>query len=177
MSCLQTLGGILRDCSPSMGGIKRLAFANFEDIASRVLDDTSHKIDTITMNSSAKFKEYFFHPSSASMTSSLNVNADNGTNYVSTQISMFFKKMETSKRLEIAALSVAGLVALVQDANGVWWYLGYDEPMYTSSGEGATGAKREDKNGYTITIEDKSASYPYEILTGTGGVDIDSLID
>lgn len=175
MSCLQTLGGLLRDCEANRGGVKQVLLANFDDVSTVEVDSTSGKIDTITMATSKKFHRYYMRPEQASMASTLNVNKDNGTNYVSTILAMVFHKMDTTKRIEMTALSVAGLRALVQDGNGLWWLLGYDEPMYASAGDGNTGAKSDDRNGYTLSLEDKSQTFPYEILTGTGGVDIDSI--
>ena len=59
-----------------------------------------------------------------------------GVKYVTTDLVLQFNRMETTKRVEITALSVNDLVAIVKDANGVYWYLGYDEPVNASAGDG-----------------------------------------
>ena len=71
--------------------------------------------------------------------------------------------METAKRVEISALAVNDLVAIVKDANGIYWYLGYDEPVNASAGDGQTGTARGDANRYTITLQDNSKEMPMEV--------------
>jgi hypothetical protein len=55
MACTQTLAGIVRDCSNSMGGIKEVYIANFDDVASLTL--SNNIITAITMESSKTFKK------------------------------------------------------------------------------------------------------------------------
>ena len=97
------------------------------------------------------------------MTSTLNVDPANGVNYVSTDLVLLFTRMETTKRIEMAALAVNELAVIVKDANGKYWYLGYDEPVAASAGDGQTGTARGDGNRYSITLQDTSTSWPYEV--------------
>ena len=173
MACTQTLSGIQNDCSSSMGGIVTAYIANYSDVASVTV--TSDKVSAISMNASAKFKKYEFRKGTGSMTSTLNVDPANGINYVSTDLSLVFTRMETAKRIEVAALALGELAVIVKDANGLYWYLGKDEPVVSSAGTGETGTARGDGNRYTVTLQDNSLTYPYEILVGDSGVDIDSL--
>ena len=71
--------------------------------------------------------------------------------------------METQKRVEITALALGDLVCIVKDANGKYWYLGKDEPVNASAGDGQTGTARGDANRYTITLHDESREMPYEV--------------
>lgn len=161
MSCNQTLSGLVKDCSPSMGGILEVLLANREDVAS--VSAETGKISGITMDSSAKFKKYSFTRNTGSMTSTYTINQANGVNYVTTDLVLQFNRMETTKRVEITALSVNDLVAIVKDANGVYWYLGYDEPVNASAGDGQTGTGRDEANRYTITLQDISKEMPMEV--------------
>ena len=156
-----------------MGGVLEVLLANKADISAITIG--SDKITAITMNSTAKFKKYQFAPETASMSSNLQVNAQNGTKYWQTDLLMVFNRMETAKRVEIMAMAQGELVAIVKDGNGLYWYLGYDEPLAISAGDGLTGTARADRNGYSATLQDNSLELPMEILTGTGGVDIDSI--
>lgn len=173
MACSQTLNGISRDCANSMGGILEVLLANKVDISAITV--TSGKVTAITMNSTAKFHKYQFAPETASMSSNFQVNAQNGTKYVQTDLLMVFNRMETAKRVEVMAMAQGELVAIVKDANGLYWFLGYDEPLALSAGDGLTGTARADRNGYSATLQDNSLELPMEILTGTGGVDIDAI--
>ena len=158
-----------------MGGIVEAFIANFDDVASVTVQDG--QINAITMADTTKFKKYYFKPGTSNFTSTLNVDPANGVNYVSTDIVLLFSRMETAKRVEVAALSVGDLVMIVKDANGKYWYFGYDEPVTATAGDGQTGTARTDGNRYSITLQDNAQSWPYEILTGEGGVDLDTITD
>ena len=160
MSCVQTIAGIARDCSANMGGIKRAWIANYEDVAA--ITETTGKVSGLTMESGKTFKEFAFRKGSSSFTSTLNVDAANGVSYVSTEINLVFSKMESQKRVEMAALAVGELAVIVEDMNGTLWYFGKDEAVVASAGDGQTGVARTDRNGYSITLLDNSASFPLE---------------
>lgn len=172
--CNQTLAGIQLDCSNSLGGIKAVYIANYCDVTKVEIDtvddstptsaDTTYgKITGITMNSGALFKPYRFRKQTGSMTSTLTVDETAGVNYVSTELALVFGKMETTKRLEVAALSKGQLAVIVEDSNGLFWYLGKDDYVSATAGGGNTGTAKGDQNAYTITLKDESATYPYEI--------------
>lgn len=144
-----------------MGGILEVLLANREDVAS--VQAETGKISGITMEASAKFKRYTFARNTGSMTSTYTIDQASGVKYVTTNLVLQFNRMETTKRVEITALSVNDLVAIVKDANGVYWYLGYDEPVNASAGDGQTGTARGDANRYTITLQDISKEMPMEV--------------
>ena len=161
MACNQILSGLVKDCSPSMGGITEVLLANREDVSA--VTAVSGKISEITMASSAKFKRYTFARNTGSMTSTYTIDQASGVKYVTTDLLLQFNRMETAKRVEISALAVNDLVAIVKDANGIYWYLGYDEPVNASAGDGQTGTARGDANRYTITLQDNSKEMPMEV--------------
>ncbi len=161
MACNQTLSGLVKDCSPSMGGITEVLLANREDVSAVTAD--AGKVTEITMASSAKFKKYSFARNTGSMTSTYTIDQASGVRYVTTDLLLQFNRMETTKRVEISALAVNDLVAIVKDANGIYWYLGYDEPVNASAGDGQTGTARGDANRYTITLQDNSKEMPMEV--------------
>lgn len=161
MACTQVLAGITLDCASSVGGIKEAYIANYDDIDMVTVADD--KITQITMKSNAKFKKYQFRKQTGSMTSTLNVDEVAGINYVSTELSLVFTKMETAKRIEIAALSIGQLAVIVKDGNDKYWYLGYNDYVSAVNGGGATGTAKGDSNNYSITLKDESDSYPYEV--------------
>lgn len=171
MACLQTLKGLGRTCDTSMGGINEVYIANYEDITTIAYSTDNSEITGITMNSGAKFKKYWFRKGTGSLTKTLNV-SDNGSNYVSSDLVLQFDRMETRKRIEMAALSVGDLVVLVKDANGVVWYLGEESPVRATAGDGQTGTSRGDGNRYTITLQDENSSFPKAV-----SADLSSLTD
>ena len=159
MPCSQTLAGIARDCSSNMGGIKEVYIANFADVDSVTV--TSGVITAITMASSKKFYKYAFAPNSSNLASNWQVNAENGTKYVESNLTMVFNKMDATKRLEIMALAQSELAVIVVDQNGTMFYLGYEEGVRLISGsDGQTGTARADRNGYTVVLQDVAGELP-----------------
>ena len=163
MSCAQTISGIAKDCSASMGGIKKAWIANQEDVSAVTV--TTGKVTGLTMETSKVFKEFAFRKGVSSFTSTLNSDPANGTSFVSTEINLVFSKMESTNRAEMSALAVGELYVIVQDMNDALWFFGYDEPVVASAGDGQTGVARTDRNGYSITLLDNSKEFPMEATT------------
>ncbi len=180
MACSQILTSISNDCAKSIGGLKIVYAANYDDVASYTVTDG--KITSITMNGTAKFKKFEFRKNTASMTSTLNVDAANG-NSINTDVSLSFLKQETAKRLAVSALALGELVLLVTDANGLTWYLGRELPVSASAGGAETGTAFTDGNRYTITLQDVSSDFPFEVKTSaettgdTDFVNISEIVD
>ena len=163
MSCSQLLNGIAADCQTNVGGVREVYIANYSDVTTVEVDETSNMIKTITMADTAKFKKYAFKKNTSSMTSTLNVDPANGINFVQTDLTVVFAKQETVKRMEIAKLSLGELRVIVLDANGKYWFLGQEEFVSATSGSAETGTNRTDGNKYQIVLTDYSSSYPYEV--------------
>lgn len=162
-----------------MGGIVAVRLANKADVSAVTV--STNKITAITMATSgattAKFKLFNFDRNTGSLSSNYTIDHTTGANFVVSDLLMVFRKMDTNKRVAISALSQGELVAIVTDANGAHWYLGFDEPLLASAGDGLTGTQRADRNGYSITLQDNSKELPYEILTGEGGVNLDTITE
>ena len=161
MSCTQTLAGLAKDCYANRGGIVEALVANYDDVVSFTL--TSGVITGITMDTGKMFKAYAFPKNTGSLTSTYTIDAASGVKYVTSQLLLQFNRMNTTARVELTALSLADLRVIVKDANGLYWFLGYDEPVNASAGDGQTGTARSDANRYTITLEDTSAEMPMEV--------------
>lgn len=157
-----TLAGLCRDCDGSLGGIKEVYIALHKNIASVTLNSAATEISAITMTSGASFYKYELRKNTSSLTKTLNVK-DNGETYVSSELALVLGKMETKKRIEMSALSKEETAVIVLDANGKYWYLGFNEGVTASAGTGETGTNRSDNNQYTINLQDISADYPYEV--------------
>lgn len=159
--CNQTLAGITLDCSTNMGGIKAVYIANFGDVAG--VEKAEDTITGLTMAEGATFKGYQFRRGTSSMNSELTADETNGLNYVTTTLSLVFTKMETAKRVEMSALSIAQLAVIVLDNNGIYWYITPDDYASASAGTGETGTAKGDRNAYTLTLTTENTTYPIEI--------------
>ena len=144
-----------------MGGIIEAMFANKEDVQEVTLADDM--VNAITMTSSKKFVKFQFARNTGSMSSNYTIDPTTGVKFVTTDLVLVFNRMETSKRVAIKALMQNDLVAIVKDANGKYWYLGYDEALNATAGDGLTGTARADRNGYSATLQDNSHEMPYEV--------------
>ena len=161
MSCSQTLSGLAKDCNSNLGGIVEVYLANFEDVTAKTITDG--KISGITMASGATFKKYSFPKNTGSLTSTISV-GDGDNKSVATDLVMQFTRMETTKRVEVVAMAMSDLVAIVKDKNGIYWFLGYDDPVTIADGSnGQTGTQRSDLNRYEVTLHDERAEFPYEV--------------
>lgn len=163
MACLITIAGITLDCESSLGGIKQVWITQYDNVKSVIVDDETNQISAITLEADGKWYNYQFRKGTGSLTSTLNVDETAGTNYVSNELALVFTKMETKKRIEIAALSIGQLVVVVEDSNGKYWFLGKDDYVSASAGTGVTGTAKGDQNAYTLTLATDSESYPYEL--------------
>ena len=161
--CNQSLAGITLDCTNNMGGIKTAYIANFDDVKEVDVNETSGVISALTMAEGATFKPYQFRKGTSSMSSTLTADETNGLNYVTTELSLVFTKMDTAKRVEMSALSLGQLAVIVLDSNGIYWYITPDDYAAASAGTGETGTAKGDRNAYTLTLTAENTTYPIEI--------------
>lgn len=144
-------------CQNNLGGIRKVWLANFEDNAATVETD-GEKITALK----GEWYEYPIRKGTANMTSTYNTSAD-GANYVSTELSLVFSKMETSKRIAMTSFALAEAMAVVEDSNANRWFLGKDAPITLTAGGGESGTAKGDRNAYTATFTDESLTFPYEL--------------
>ena len=161
MSCLQTLTGIARDCATSMGGVRKVWITNHAAVTAKTV--TNDVITAVTLSTGETWHAFEFRSETASLEKSWQVNKENGTVYVHSTLTMLFHRMTTAKRIELNALAMGELAAIVLDNNGTYWYLGYDNPVTIDSGDSGTGTAMSDANRYGIVLGDDSILLPYEV--------------
>lgn len=163
--CNKALAGISLDCGKSKGGIKKIFIANkdpkpmiqFPPLIS-VLRDIPELIPKFTKH--CIWYEYNFKKNTASMTSTLNVDVANSVNYIQTELTVQFNKMDIVKRTEIVELAKGELHIVVVDCNNKYWYLGFNESVDTTAGTGQSGQNKTDGNFFQLTFTDMSQYYP-----------------
>lgn len=158
-----SLSGIGLGCKNNMGGIKEAYLIKESDVKSVELDSSKSQIASITLNESATFKTYKFRKGTSQFTSTMTTDEAAGTLSVQTDLALRFSQMETSKRLEIMAMCMDSLKAIVLDSNGRYWFLGYDFPISATAATGQTGTAMGDFGGYDVTLTDNSKEFPYEL--------------
>lgn len=155
-------------CASSLGGIKHIFLADYKEDAATVGSG-----ETVTFAEDVTWLHYPIRKNTASMTSTLNVG--DGGSYISTELAMVFTKMETAKRMGIQSIILGEAMAVVQDSNNHFWFLGKDAPLTSTAGGGETGVNKSDRNAYTLTLTDESLELPYE-LDETEVVKLNNLI-
>lgn len=191
MACSTLTTGIeFNPCAKSMGGISKVYLANYDDInwPSFILDpdaqgsvlDNDSRITSIPMKTGTQFYEFSIRKNTGSMTSTLNVDDNTGSS-VSTDLVMDWREMEYQKRKAMSAFLQGEFVAIVLDANKHYWFLGANLAATASAGTGETGTANTDANHYSITINDVSNDWPFEIVVvpegQSGGVVIEDLLE
>lgn len=163
MACSATLSGLVRDCEANAGGVKALYIANKDDVSEIELDTTGALIDSVTMATGKKFKGFYFKPGQATVSLTGTVNEAGEYAGEDGVVTVNFSKMDTTKRTQMAALSVAELVVIYTDNNGISWLLGYDAPVLRNGGESTPGQQRTDHNHYGLELHSSDNQFPFEV--------------
>lgn len=162
MACSSiTLKGINTGCKDNLGSIKEVYVIKKDDVTS--ISKSEDVISTIALNTGSKFSTYKFRKGTSSMSTNMTVDEAVGTMSFTTEVALQFNKLQTSTRLELMALAMDDLVAIVKDANDKCWYLGYDFPVTVSSMTANSGTNFTDFQGYNITLSDTSRELPFEV--------------
>ena len=146
-------------CQNNLGGIKNIWLANYKENAAKVEKDAN---EVSGFAEGVTWYKYPIRKGTASMTSTYNTSTD-GASYVSTELSLVFTRMETQKRVAMTSFALAEAMAVVEDSNGKYWFLGKDAPITLTAGGGETGTAKGDRNAYTATFTDESLTFPYEV--------------
>lgn len=163
-----TISGISYSlCENCAGGVREIYLANRSDVESIATGSTDASISGncitgITMASGKTFQKFTVRKNTCSMESTLNVN-ENGSNYVSTVLSVVLRRMDSLKRMAMNALILGEVYAIVVDSNNCKWMLGFDEPVTCTSGSASTGVNKGDANQYALELTDESLEYPFEM--------------
>lgn len=157
MACTpQTLNGIAVPCEGSVGGIVEVYARIYAD---KIYTEADGAISAVA-GTKSDWKTYHFRKNSSSLSSTLTVDPANGVNFVETTVNLVFSRMDTTKRVEMAALALADMAMIVKTANGDYIALGKDEPVTASEGSGETGTNRTDGNRYAISLVDNQSTFP-----------------
>ena len=161
MSCNVTLTGIGYSCEPNLAGVKAVYIADWNDVSTYAVTDNN--ITKIEMAAGKKFYEYVFNKNTAGLTSTMTKNETNGYQFYTNELTGNINHLDTTKHKEINELMSGRLACIVNDKNGMFWYLGQDTYATGTALVAQTGAAPEDGNYYNITVTDESKNLPYSI--------------
>jgi hypothetical protein len=151
--CNLLTGGIAKSCDNNIGGIKELYLVEKEYVSSTTLSSPGDVITTITMAAGKEFKKFEFNKNTSTFTEVTTFDPANGTELCTQTISLFLSRREKSKKDVLLLLSKGKeLVAIIKDANDLYWYFGETNGLILTEKNSETGTARTDKNGYTLTF-------------------------
>ena len=149
MSCALTSGYTL-DCRDSMGGVIEMYFIAFNDVSA--ITEASGIVTAITKSAPKRFYKYEQERETASFVENLTSSIQNGSNFFTQELTTVINKMAVATRNELSLLVKNRLMAVVKDANGLYWLLGRTRGLQGTAGNSGTGVAGADRNGYTFTF-------------------------
>jgi len=153
MSC-ENLETIVKSCLNNSGGIFKVYINQQDNIDTFTLDSApnSWTIDSITLISGGDlYTEFEIRRNTGSYTEDAAIDLVNGSSYVTATISLMFHRRDQAKSQAIKVLGAVQqyLNAIIEDANGLYWYFPYLQ--LSAVGEGS-GTARADGSKYSVTL-------------------------
>lgn len=154
------LTGIAKGCDNNIGGIVSLYLADKEDVTS-ITDDGAGNVTAITMDGLATFTAFNFRRNTGSFTEEGNIDLVNGSTYYTQTINLMLHRREASKSeaIQLLAEGQRDLVAILEDANGLFWV--FDQMQLSAIGEGS-GTVKADGSKYSLTFVGENPQLAWE---------------
>jgi len=169
MAC-DALETIVKSCDNNSGGIYGIWINQQDNIASITPTDPSAstwEISAITLEALApNFTEFQIKRNTGSFTEEAAIDLINGSSYYTQTITLMFHRRDQSKSQAIKVLGAGQqyLNAIVQDANGKYWYFPFLQ--LTASAEGS-GTARADGSKYSVSLLAQNDFLAYEVTEAT----------
>ncbi len=163
--------GFVKTCVARSGGLVEVFLANRDDVDTFTLSGGVYTV--ANMVGSGVFHKFEFDQDSANLLET--ATRENRSLKIDHIIEFFLGKLDQVMRdrmQEIADASNCGMIAIVKDANGLFWVVGYSEkqlkerPLELQTGAGDTGKAFTDPSGTTVTIQSTDNEYS-RTFTGT----------
>lgn len=154
MAC-QQLSGITFSCLQNTGGVTAIYIALYDNvIASATTFNAIGQIENISLVSGTYFEQFQFNRDTSSFEENTMINLPNGTTYYDQVVSLKIPRRDAAKRNSLLVLANGQplLVAIVEDYNGLLWYVGLVNGAYLTSIKSGTGVKKSDANGYDVVL-------------------------
>lgn len=164
MSC-ENLETIVKSCLNNSGGIFKVYINQQDNIDEFTLDSAPNAwtIDSITLIGGGDlYTEFEIRRNTGSYTEDAAIDLVNGSSYVTATISLMFHRRDQAKSQAIKVLGAGQqyLNAIIQDANGLYWYFPYLQ--LSAVGEGS-GTARADGSKYSVTLICENDYLAYQV--------------
>ena len=159
MSC-ETLINITKSCDNNTGGIRTVWICEQQNVTTATPD---WEITSLVLASPANV--YAINRNTGNYTEETAIDLINGSSFVTQTITLMFNRRDKEKSEAIHVLGAGQqfLSALIEDANGKYWY--FENLQLTATGEGS-GTARADGSKYSVTLLAESEHLAYEATSG-----------
>ncbi len=161
MSCTLLTGGILKDCANNLGGVKKIYITDFVNVLS--VTETTGTLTAITMASGTVFYEFEFNKNTSTFGEVATVSLENGSLFYDQTVTLKIPRREVAKRNVLKLLMQKDLAVIVQDENGLYWYIGETNGANVTELPSESGTAKGDFNGYTITMKGQEPEQAPEV--------------
>jgi|ERR1043165_3666876 hypothetical protein len=152
MAC-SAISAVTYTCLQNTGGVKNIYITNFENVTGT----TANGIGTLTdidLSGSAKFQQFQFNRNTSSIEEEATINLENGTTFYTQTVNLVIPRRQAATRDKILVLASGQpkLAVIVEDQNGLFWFVGLENGAYLTSNKTGSGVKKDDANAYTLTL-------------------------
>ena len=163
MACDISMG---RDevCKDGLGGLRKIYIVNYnssyyDSVSSGDLGD--EEISTIsTLPASANAYEFELRSDNNTLEETNEQSRDNGTSFWTQTLTVNLKKQSKESQAQLKLLSYGRPHVIVEDSNGLYRLLGFQNGMEVSVNT-MTGGALGDMSGYSLTFEGKELNPAY----------------
>jgi hypothetical protein len=164
MSC-ENLETIVKSCLNNSGGIFKVYINQQDNIDTftNAAAPNAWTIDDITLIVGGDlYTEFEIRRNTGSYTEDAAIDLVNGSSYVTATISLMFHRRDQAKSQAIKVLGAGQqyLNAIIEDANGLYWYFPYLQ--LSAVGEGS-GTARADGSKYSVTLISENDFLAYQV--------------
>jgi hypothetical protein len=170
MACALTQGYTL-DCKDSLGGLKSVLFIESENVS--VATEAAGVVTDISLAVGKYFYKYELVKETSMFMETVTASVQNGTIFYAQELTIVLNKLQANTRNEILLLAKNNLVAIVEDKNGKYWYLGQDGGLDITGGTAGSGTAAGDRSGYELTFSGQEKELAPEVLDSIIGGLID----
>ena len=154
--------GVSANCETSIGGIMKLAFANFDDSYTFTQSTGSCEIDTIDLGNE-KVYEVDFLDGTGLAEVELNVGDSRDKKNFTHRITLNFAKLDCNMLEQYKNWSLAHLIAFVQTKDGNVYVFGQNTGIAATSFNYTTGTAETDSSAINAVFEGVQLDAPLKV--------------
>jgi len=146
MACLLTTGRKL-PCKKSVGGLKNIYFLDYDPSVFTVTTGEIEEIDASAVAYQYEIK------GNSSLETTINSSRETGTTFYQSALNLTLTYLDNATQQEIQILASARPHIVIEDYNGNFILVGYENGCDVNGGTIVTGSGMGEMSGFTLTFE------------------------